>query len=636
MALNEEQLAAVNHPQGEAALLLAGAGSGKTTALTARIVHLITKDEIPPRRILVLTFTNKAAGEIRGRVLKATGLTEDDAPRLTTIHSLALSIIRQDPTGFGFGSKITPLDDYDAVALLKKILFRKKIEESNPIKLKEQINFHRARGVGFEVDYTEDVHEAALQAYNGYHALTEEDRMLWRLLEAEKLSAHLVDFADMLALVNRRAAQDPNWLVKLQRQFSHVLMDEAQDTSVVSWTFVNNFLGPTNRNLCCVGDVSQSIFSFNGSCPQLILDFAKEWRGSAPALYRLQRNHRSVPEVVSLANDIQAQMIDTLPLQMESYRGSQGERGRACVIHGATPQDVSRTIAKVISKETSEGRGSFRDFAILVRTSMQVREIEGELVRARIPYVVRGGRGLLQTEEVRDVLSYIRLATNPKDLTALSRAISTPKRGLGDVAVETLRKIANAKHGGDLVAAAGTSEKFIGFANVIKQIQTATGDPLQALKYTLALTNYEEHVKSKYGKEKERVTTKLENLGKLREMITSLVEDHELTTEDLIFQLTMEKADEDDETGAVTISTGHSAKGLEWKTVFVFSVVEGCLPHQRSLSSNAEIEEERRLFYVTVTRARDTCVICIPEMVQHGDQMRRARPSRFLTELGIA
>ena len=615
-------------------MLLAGAGAGKTTVLTERVVRLINKEAVPPRRILVQTFTNKAAREVEARVLKATGLTPDNAPRLTTIHSLALSIIRVDPTGFGLGAKITPLDDYDTVALLKKILQRKQIQEVNPIKLKEQINFHRARGVGFEVDYTDEVHEAALQAYSGYHALTDEDRMLWRLFEGDKLMAQLVDFADMLALVNRRAAQDPSFLAKLQRQFLHVLMDEAQDTSVVSWTFVNNFLGPGNRNLYAVGDVNQSIFSFNGSAPKLILEFAKEWRGAPPTLYRLQRNHRSVPEVVKLANSIQGNMAETLPLQMESFRGGQGERGKACVIHGATAYDVSRTIAKVISEE---GRGSLRDFAILVRTSMQVREIEGELVRQRIPYVVRGGRGLLQTEEVRDVLSYIRLATNPKDVTALSRALSTPKRGLGDAAVETLRKKANASHQGDLVAAANSAgEKFVAFANIVREIQKATADPLRALQFTLALTKYEDHVKHKYEKEPKKVTDKLENLGELRAMIAGLVEDQELTTEDMIFQLTMEKADEEDDIGAVTISTIHSVKGLEYKTVFVFSVVEGCLPHQRSLGSAAEIEEERRLFYVAVTRARDTCVICITEMVQHGDQMRRARPSRFLTELGIA
>lgn len=630
MGLNEEQLAAATHPQGEAALLLAGAGSGKTTTLTERISWLIEQG-VPSRKILAITFTNKAANEIRERVLKRTGLDEDQAPRLSTIHSLALSLIRKNPVGFGLGPRISPLDDYDQNQLLKKIVMREKLE-INPFQLRDQIGFHRARGVGFRADYTDDVHQKALREHSGYHALTKHDLLVWELFEQEKTANSSIDFDDMLHLVNRRAVNDPAWLAKLQGVFAHVLMDECQDTSVVSWQLVNNLVGPENRNLYCVGDVSQSIYGFNGSSPRLILEFAEHWRGSAPKLYRLARNHRSVPQVVDFANAIQEKMTATLPLKMESFRGMSGEKGATKLLRGDTPGEIARRIAYQIS----ESRRPYKDFAILVRSSSQIRDIEGELVRARIPYVVRGGSSLLQTEEVRDILSYIRFSTNTNDFAALTRAVSAPKRGIGDVALESVRQRANEQFKGDLLLAmAASGGKFVAFANVIREIQKHLANPVAALNAAISFTMYVGHLKRKYEKDPEKIETKIENLQRLRLMIEGLSAESEMSTEDLIFQLTMDRTEKDDPRGVVTISTIHSAKGLEWEWCFIFSVVESQLPHWRSVGTPDEVEEERRLWYVGVTRSRDNCTICIPDRVQRGQYLSYVEPSRFLTELGI-
>lgn len=630
MGLNEEQMAAATHPQGEAALLLAGAGSGKTTTLTERISWLIAQS-VPSRKILALTFTNKAANEIKERVLKRTGLSEEEAPRLTTIHSLALSLIRRNPLGFGLGPRISPLNDYDQNDLLKKIVTREEME-INPYKLRDIISFHRARGIGFRVDYTDEVHQRALREHSGYHALTPQDLKVWALFEKEKTANSSIDFDDMLHLVNRRATLDLEWLVKLQAVFTHVLMDECQDTSVVSWVFVNNLLGPENRNLYCVGDVSQSIYGFNGSSPRLILEFAELWRGHPPTLYRIARNHRSVPEIVNFANAIQEKMTATLPLRMESFRGLAGEKGWTRVLRADTPFEIARRIAFQIG----DSPRPLRDYAILVRSSSQVREIEGELVRARIPYVVRGGSSLLQTEEVRDILSYIRFATNPKDFSAMSRSSAAPRRGMGDAALEKVRELANRSYEGDLLLALSASgTKFAAYANTIRAIQGRTAEPVAALNAAIGLTGYTEHLKKKYAKEKEKIEAKIENLSRLRMMIEGLAADSELSTEDLVFQLTMDRTEKDDERGVVTISTIHSAKGLEWPVVYVFSVVESQLPHWRSTSSEDEIEEERRLWYVAVTRARDYCMLCVPEKVRRNEYFSVVEPSRFLTELGI-
>jgi superfamily I DNA/RNA helicase len=789
MELNDEQQLVVNHPVGQAALLLAGAGSGKTHACTARIAHLI-KMGVPPYRILALTFTNKAAAEIRERVLTITGLTEESGPHLTTIHSLALRLIRRSPHEFGFGDKVTPLDEWDQNELLKKIVDRLELEV-DPFLVREKVSFHRARGIGFAVDYTEEVDARAQRQHAGYHRLTEEEIKVWKVFAEEKQNSNLVDFDDMLHLVNRKAASDPAYLRRLHGMFEHVLMDEAQDTSVTAWTFVNNLLGPENRNLMCVGDVSQchppgemitvigraqsgrraaqmikrpietfvdgdqvvpwsrqylkslkhgatvkvskrwyegpmltviasngsrtrvtpqhkfwvksldkavlalpgyvlltaqdildrgvvgmaiplagqnkkiplslitvedyegwvysfdvaeyesyivndlvvhnSIYGFNGSTPELILDFAKHWRGSTPTIYKLRRNHRSVPEVVSLANSIQQKMTVALPLAMESFRGGEGESGTTRLLRGDSP----RAIARRITQHIASTPGALRKYCILVRTSMQIRDIEGEMVQARIPYVIRGGRGLLQTEEVRDILSYLRLATNHKDFPALVRSASAPRRGMGDATLEQLRKRAVLSFKGDLVAAAALSgTKFAGYAAAIKAIGKAAS-PVLALEVAIRASGYVDHIKKKYAKDRDKVDMKLENLTRLRDMVTGLCEEREITTEDLVFQLSMDKAEVDDERGSVTISTTHSAKGLEWDTVFVTNVVETSMPHWRSCGDVGELDEERRLFYVAVTRARNHCILCVPDKVLKGSGYGDATPSRFLTELGI-
>lgn len=631
MALNGEQLAAAHHAQGEAALLLAGAGSGKTTTLTERISWLIEQG-VPPRKVLSITFTNKAANEIRKRVLERTGLSEEEGPRLSTIHSLALSLIRRNLQGFGLGPKVSPLDEYDQNQLLKRIVEREKLGELNPYQLRDQIEFHRARGVGFRVDYTDDVHQAALHSHSGYHALTKDDMKVWELFEKEKAGNSSLDFSDMLHLVNRRAVNDPEWLVKLQAVFAHVLMDECQDTSVVSWTFVNNLLGPDNRNLYVVGDVNQSIYGFNGSSPSLIMEFADNWRGSAPVLYRIARNHRSVPQIVEFANAIQGMMTETIPLQMESFRGLSGEQGWTKLLRGDTPAEIARRIAYQIM----ESRRSYKEFAILVRSSTQIRDIEGELVRARIPYVVRGGSSLLQTQEVRDILSYLRFATNTNDFAALTRATSAPRCGIGDVALENLRAVANREFKGDLLLAlARQGGKFATFANTIREIQKSLSNPVSALNAALSYAGYVSHLRRKFAKEPEKVESKIENLSRLRLMIEGLTADSDMSTEDLVFQLTMDRSEKETERGVVTISTIHSAKGLEWPSVFVFNVVESQLPHWRSSGNASELDEERRLFYVAVTRARDNCTLCVPERCQRGQYLSAVEPSRFLTELGI-
>ena len=554
--------------------------------------------------------------------------------------------------------------------MMKKIIERycakkgKDNEENkiNHYSVLEKIGFHRARGVGFRDEYTDEVHEKALSEHAGYHALTEEMLDLWEMFEDEKRKNSVVDFDDMLHLVVRRLRNDPQWKAVLQKQFDHVLMDEAQDTNPVQWEFVNGLLGPDNQNLYVVGDMSQSIYGFNGAVPAILKHYSEDWRGTTPTLYRIAKNHRSAKDIVHLANKIQKTMLHTIPLQMQVFREEDGliKKVVACL-----PQDIANTIAAEIQKEAARKKDPvlFKENCILVRSAMQIRDIEGELVRRRIPYIVRGGRGLLQTEEVRDILGYLRLATNRKDFIAFVRCCGVPRCGVGEVALNKLRIEANQSYGGDLIEAAKQNERLHNLVGIVDQITTFKEAPITALEKLLSLFDYRAYVREKYKKDFDKVKTKLENIERFVLMVIALTEGSDMTLDDLIFQMTLDrpKGDEGEKAlldrqletgevtkeqydrkleemknGSVTISTIHSAKGLEWKRVYVTNIVEGSLPHRYSMGSDEEIEEERRLFYVACTRAKDILVLCVPEKQQVQANTQRLAPSRFLAEIGVS
>lgn len=638
MDLNAEQLLAVHHPLNEAACLIAGAGSGKTRVLTERIEYLMKEFRVPPKRILAVTFTNKSANELLERLgLDDDTIPYDQCPRVSTIHSLALSAIRKNPRGFGLKERVSPLDDYDQGQMMKKLCERYKVE-TNPYFILEQISYHRARGVGFAVDYTPEIHAEALTTHAGYHALARESMELWAAYEREKAANSVVDFDDMLHLVVKRGEKDEPWLIALQHAFENVLVDEAQDLSPIQWRVVNLFLGPENYNIMAVGDMGQSIYAFNGAAPKLLKQFSEGWKGRVPLLYKIARNHRSVPEIVRMANAIQAKMTETIPLKMEAWRESLGDSAIR-TYKASMGSDIAKKIVEEIYSDNKQKTKPllYRDNCILVRSAMQVRDIETELVRWRIPYVIRGGRGLLATEEVRDILSYLRLATNPNDFMALCRAVAAPKRGVGPGALEKLRVIA-AEYKGNLLEAikARLSDKLGTFVQVLQLVIEEKDNPASAIELIIQMTRYREYIADKYKKDNHKVITKLENLERLKELVATLAEDSGMNTEDLVFQLTMDRSTEDTSIeGRVTVSTIHSAKGLEWGRVYVTNLYEGSLPHKWSINTPEEVEEERRLFYVAVTRARDQVILCIPGLTQMGPNTNIVAPSRFLYEIGI-
>jgi DNA helicase-2/ATP-dependent DNA helicase PcrA len=628
--LNDEQQRAVDHQEGPA-IILAGAGSGKTATMTMRVRELIERG-VRPNRICCVTFTNKAANELLERL----GFEEHEVrPRVGTIHGLALSMIRRDPTGFGLGEKVSPIDDWDQKVLVDTIIDKLKMpEDYKAWPFLDKTKFHRARGVGFCVDYTPEVHQKALKAYGGYMALSEDDLKVWKSYEKEKARQSVLDFDDMIHLVVRRGNSDGEWLAKMQKQFDHIMVDEAQDTNVVQWAMINNMFRPDNYNGYFVGDLSQSIYAFTGAAPELLHGFTKDWRGKVPALYKLERNHRSVPEVVALANRIQKTMTETVPLRMSSFRGEQGEQGTTGIITSANTNTLAAEIALGIDRDRK--RMQLSDIAILVRSGSLVKDIEPELVKRKIPYVIRGASGFLQSAEVRDVLSYLRVAVNHKDYPAFQRSATNPKRGVGDVALEALRKLADESFDGDLIEAARSRGSLLLYNNLIDRLSALREDPLACLEAAIEQSGYEKYLREKVcKKDKDRLEMKLSNLQRLHETFENITSTLQLTLEDIVFQLAM-NGDKDFEEpgGKVIISTIHSSKGLEWKRVYVFGVVEGQMPH-KLCQSEREIEEERRIAYVACTRARDQLILGIPGSIKTYQGYQLVAPSRFLYEWGV-
>lgn len=639
--LNEEQKAASEHPIDEAGCVIAGAGTGKTRVLMARIQHLINNG-VNPKRVLCITFTNKSAQEIRDRL--NLDPKDPNCPRISTIHGLALSAIQKDPRGFGLNERISILDDYGQTELLKDVIEKLGwIEKVKYWDMKEKIQYHRARGMGFSRDYTPEVHERILKVHSGYHALNEDELKVWDKYEKEKTAQSVVDFDDMIHLVVDRGLRDPKWKKIIGSVFHHILIDESQDVNIVQWAFINLLIQEGNRNIFVVGDISQSIYGFTGASPEMLYEFSQNWRGKQPKLYKLQENYRSVPQIVKLANVIQKRMTDTIPLKMESFRGNKGDSGFIRLMNEYTPQEIANKIASQIWNYNVNvyEKVAYRDNCILVRSATQIRDIENELVKARVPYVIRGGKSLLQSEEARDLLSYMRLLVNPRDVQAFSRSIGIPKRGIGDVTINKVVDLAKDKHQGDLIQAvkAYNHAKMGMYIVFLEELEACRVSVLDCYDLVIKNTKYLDHIKEKYRKDQDKVEWKTANVFRIREIIESLVDSNPaIALEDIVFQMTMndknEEAQEEAEDGKVTISTIHSSKGIEWKKVYITNLNEQSLPHKFCVTPK-EIEEERRLWYVAVTRARDELILCVPMTQSRGESYTSLRPSRFLTEVGL-
>nr|WP_297788595.1 UvrD-helicase domain-containing protein [uncultured Allomuricauda sp.] len=638
--LNDAQRAPVLHKDGPL-MVIAGAGSGKTRVLTYRIAHLMEQG-VDSFNILALTFTNKAAREMKKRIATIAGSSETKNLWMGTFHSVFAKLLRFDGDKLGYPSNFTIYDTQDSQRLIAAIIKEMGLDK-DVYKYKQVQNRISS--------YKNSL--ITVKAYFQNPELMEADAMAKRPRLGEIyqnyvdrcFKAGAMDFDDLLLRTNELLTRFPEVLMKYQDRFRYILVDEYQDTNHSQYLIVKA-LSDRYQNICVVGDDAQSIYSFRGANISNILNFQRDY--DDVAVYRLEQNYRSTKNIVNAANSIIANNKN----QLEKNVWTSNDDGGLIKIHrSVTDAEEGRYVAGSIFENKMQHQMQNGDFAVLYRTNSQSRAIEDALRKRDIPYRIFGGLSFYQRKEIKDVLAYLRLIINPKDEEALKRVINFPTRGIGQTTVDKL--IVAANHYGrsiyevmdnldklNLNINAGTKRKLKDFVTMIKsfQIMNEGSDA-----FTLA-----EHVAKKTGLLLEfkkdgtpEGIAKMENIEELLNGIKDFVEGQKeiadatgsLTEflEDVALATDMDKDIEDDD--RVALMTIHLAKGLEFPYVYIVGMEEDLFPSAMSMNTRSELEEERRLFYVALTRAEKQAFLTYTQNRYRWGKLIDAEPSRFLEEI---
>ena len=622
--LNEPQRDAVLTTDGPV-LVLAGAGTGKTAALTARLAHLLYTRKAYPSEILSVTFTNKAAKEMRERVGRLVGDLVEGMPWLGTFHAIGAKMLRRHAELVGLQSNFTILDTDDQLRLLKQLIVAADIDEKRwPARsLAGLIDGWKNKGmVPADVDAGES--ERFANGRGGELYQQYQDRLQ---------AVNACDFGDLLLHVLTILRTDCDVLAQYQQRFRYIMVDEYQDTNSVQYLWLR-LLAQERRNLCCVGDDDQSIYSWRGAQVENILRFERDFPGAK--IIKLEQNYRSTPHILGAASGVIAHNGGRLGKTLWTETDV-GEKVR--VIGVWDGPEEARRVGEVIERGQRDGR-NLDQFAILVRAQHQTREFEERFIGIGMPYRIVGGFRFYERAEIRDALAYLRVVNQPADDLAFERIVNVPKRGLGDKAVQTVHRFARATGSSLTTAAArildtdeltGAARKSLGrlvgdFARWRDMAQSLPHAELarQLLDESGYTAMYQAEKTAEAAGRLENLTElvrameEYESLGAFLEHV-SLVMDNEASAEE----------------PKVTIMTIHAAKGLEFDTVFCVGWEEGLFPSQRSLDEGgtASLEEERRLAYVAITRARRMAVVLHAANRRIYGQWNSSLPSRFVGEL---
>ena len=585
--LNECQLEAVKCGDGPT-LVIAGAGSGKTRVLTTRIAYLIKERKVDPKSILAITFTNKAAGEMKSRVCNMLG-SIGNVIQISTFHSFGLSIIKENLEKFNLTKEFTILDSDDSQLIIKKIMkdYDIDIKLYSPKAIKSRISSAK----------NEMMTPHDLEKYNATD-MDEKTCFVYEKYEQKLHNNNSLDFDDLLLLPIQVLKNDKDLLNKYQERFKYILIDEYQDTNEVQYK-LTKLLADKYKNIYVVGDESQSIYSFRGSNYRNILNFERDYKNAKTIL--LEQNYRSTKNILSAANDI----IKNNREKKDKSLWTLNDIGNKIVIKRANDElDEAMYVANEIKKINESGT-ELKDIAILYRTNAQSRVIEEAMLKGNIPYKVVGSFYFYNRREIKDLISYLRLIYNNHDDVSLMRIINSPKRGIGDKTIANLVTKANDLNTSIYEAIDGGKEQI--FKDLIIRMKN------EAEK--LSLTELVEFVLEQSGLKQELVNEKtvesearLENLEEFKSITKSYEEKYGIISlGEFLEQISLvsDVADYKNIDDAVTLMTVHAAKGLEFKDVFVVGMEEGIFPHNNSFSSNVDLEEERRLCYVAVTRAKE-------------------------------
>jgi DNA helicase II / ATP-dependent DNA helicase PcrA len=622
--LNPEQRAAVEATEGPV-LVLAGAGTGKTRVLTTRIAHLIATGKARPFDILAVTFTNKAAREMRERVSSVIGPVAEGMQWLGTFHSIGTKILRRHAELVGLRSDFTILGTDDQLRLMKQVIEAEGIDEKRwPARqLASLIDGWKNRGLG----------PGQIPAGEAGAFANGRGGRLYTAYQDRLKTLNAVDFGDLLLECLRLWREHPDILGQYQNRFRYMLVDEYQDTNVAQYLWLR-LLAQARKNLCCVGDDDQSIYGWRGAEVDNILRFEHDFPGAT--VIRLERNYRSTGHILSAASVLIAKNQGRLGKTLRT----EDEPGEKVTITGAwDSEDEARLIGEEVEALQAK-RHPLSEIAILVRISAQMREIEDRLVQLGVPYRVIGGPRFYERAEIRDALAYLRVVNQPADDLAFERIVNVPKRGLGDATIQVLHNHARAARV-PLVEAA----RFILETDELKPKPRATlRDLLTAfgrwsrLAETMTQSEVAQTVLEESGYtdmwQKDKSADAAGRLENLKELVRSMEEFPDLQSFLEHVSLVME-ANESDTTERVSLMTLHAAKGLEFDTVFLPGWEEGLFPNQRALdeSGRAGLEEERRLAHVGLTRARRRAKIYFASNRRIHGLWNSTIPSRFVDDL---
>jgi len=636
-SLNEPQYEGVVNTQGPT-MLIAGAGSGKTRVLTFRIAYLMQQHQVDPFNIMALTFTNKAAKEMRHRIEVMVG---SDARNLWmgTFHSVFSRILRAEASRIGYTNNFTIYDTEDSKSLIKTILKELNLDDKlyKPNVVYNRISAAKNRLVSWH----EYVNNPIYQEDDAANMRPEMGR-LYKTYAQRCFKANAMDFDDLLFNTNLLFQDHIDVLNKYQQRFHYVLIDEFQDTNISQYTIARK-LAAVRQNICVVGDDAQSIYAFRGADIQNILHFERDYPDLK--IIKLEQNYRSTKTIVEAANSI----ISRNKAQLKKNVWTSNIEGELIeLIKATSDNEEGRLVASSIFETKMKNQASSQDFAILYRTNSQSRAMEEALRRMNIKYRVVGGVSFYQRKEIKDLISYIRLVLNPNDETAFRRVINLPKRGIGPGSVEKL-VVAAANHEQELWFVVERSKQFLGgkagqqvedFATLIQSFRL-TMEKKDAFDAASHIAKNSGLLKELYEDKTVEGLNRYENVQELLNAIKEFVDDPAREDKSLgsflqdVALLTDEDRNEKNEE-AVTLMTIHSSKGLEFPFVYIVGLEEELFPSQMMLSSRADLEEERRLFYVAITRAKNKVHFSYALNRYRYGTLRNCEPSRFLEEVNPA
>lgn len=641
LELNEYQREAVLYNEGPS-LVIAGAGSGKTRVLTYKISYLL-KNGISPYSILALTFTNKAAREMKSRIAHMVG--EDIARRLWmgTFHSIFSRILRRESEHIGFNSDFTIYDSQDSKNLIKTIIKEKELDDKiyKPATIQSRIS--KAKNALISPDkYEKDKELIADDNYNKRPRTSEIYNTYWNRCKI----AGAMDFDDLLLYTFILFKENPEITDRYRNLFRFILVDEYQDTNPVQHEIVK-ILAEDHHRVCVVGDDAQSIYSFRGANIGNILNFRKTYPETK--LFKLEQNYRSTQTIVNAANSLIDKNKQQIPKKVYS-ENALGEKIQ--VISAYSDYEEGYNVATRIAEMHMVKKYDYRDFAILYRTNAQSRIFEEALRKLNIPYKIYGGLSFYQRKEVKDIIAYMRLVSNPNDEEAFKRIINYPARGIGDTTLKKIISVSNLygvslweiiSHPLDynLNINSGTLKKLENFRDLINKF----------IEFNSSHNAYEagSMIVKETGLINDLYTDKtpegLSRVQNVEELVNSLYEfvsvrreegNEEIKISNFLSEvslLTDQDTEGEENLSRITMMTIHSAKGLEFKNVFVVGLEEDLFPSERCKRNEKDLEEERRLFYVAITRAEDNAVLTYAKSRFHNGQSRLSSPSRFLKDI---